>query len=472
MLLPQTKDGLTTEERAALATAYSAALAYRTSLPDAPACPRVPLDEAVARFRTGLDDEGRPAPQVITEITANAEGALHAMAAPTFFGYVLGGSHPVGVAADALVSAWGQNAGSSIETPAISGMERAVCDWLIELFGLPDGTGAGLVTGASVANFCGVLAARNALLAAQAWNVEQDGLIGAPPIPVLIGAEAHSAVTAALRYAGLGAGRAVRVATDSQGRIVVAAFAEALEACGAPPLVILQAGQINTGAFDRFAELIPMVRARGGWVHVDGAFGLWAAAVPDLAERCVGVQAADSWAVDLHKGLSAPFDAGVVLVRDRAALVRAMSARGAYLPAENAQWEPSDSTPELSRRARGVPSYAILRHLGRSGVRELILRHHRLACRAAARLKDEPGLQIVNEIAFNQVAVTCGEGEAGDRLTREVLAAVQARGKVYPSHGEYQGRQIIRISFSGYAMQAEHADLVAEEICTVWRDIR
>jgi len=472
MLLPQTQDGLTTEERAALATAYSAALAYRTALPDAAARPRVPLDEAVARFRTGLNDEGRPAPQVISEITTGAEGALHAMAAPTFFGYVCGGSHPVGVAADALVSAWGQNAGSSYETPAISGMERAVCDWLIELFGLPEGTGAGLVTGTSVANFCGVLAARNSLLAARGWDVEQDGLIGAPAIPVLIGAGAHSAVTAALRYAGLGAGRAIRVATDSQGRIVPAAFAEALAACDAPPLVILQAGQINTGAFDPFDQLIPMVRDRGGWVHVDGAFGLWAAAVPELAERSAGVEMADSWAVDLHKGLSAPYDAGVVLVRDRAALVAAMSARGAYLPAENAQWEPSDSTPELSRRARGVPSYAILRHLGRSGVQELILRHHRLALRAAARLSAEPGLQVVNEIAFNQVAVSCGKGEEGDRLTRDVLAAVQARAKVYPSHGEWQGRQIIRISFSGYAMQTEHADLVAEEICTVWREMR
>lgn len=471
MLLSHSPEGLTTEERAALATAYSAALAYRTGLPEAPARPRVSLDDAVARFRTRLDEEGAPGPQVITEITTRAEGALHAMAAPTFFGYVLGGSHPVGVAADALVSAWGQNAGSSVETPAISGMERAVCDWLIELFGLPEGTGAGLVTGASVANFCGVLAARNALLAAQGWDVEQDGLIGAPAVPVLIGAEAHSAVSAALRYAGLGAGRAVRVATDSEGRIEVAAFAEALAACEAPPLVILQAGQINTGAFDRFAELIPLVKARDGWVHVDGAFGLWAAAVPDLAGRCAGVQQADSWAVDLHKGLSAPFDAGVVLVRERAALVRAMSARGAYLPAENAQWEPSDSTPELSRRARGVPSYAILRHLGRAGVRDLILRHHRLACRAAARLAQEPGMQVVNEIAFNQVAVRCGEGAAGDRLTREVLAAVQARGKVYPSHGQWQGREIIRISFSGYAMQAEHADLVAEEIATAWRAI-
>ena len=469
MLLPEKQDGLTTEDRAALATAYSAALAYRTGLPNAPARPRISLDEAVDRYRTPLDEDGRPATQVISEITTLADGGLHAMAAPTFFGYVLGASHPVGVAADALVSAWGQNAGSSTETPAISGMERAVCDWLISFFGLPAECGAGLVTGASVANFCGVLAARNALLAAQGWDVEQDGLIGAPDIPVLIGAAAHSAVTAALRYAGLGAGRAVRVATDSEGRIEVDAFARALDACQAPPLVVLQAGQINTGNFDRFETLIPMVKARGGWVHVDGAFGLWATGVPELADRCAGAQLADSWAVDLHKGLSAPFDAGVVLVRNRPSLVAALSARGAYLPAENAHWEPSDSTPELSRRGRGVPSYAILRHLGRAGVREMILRHHKLARRTADRLRDEPGITVLNEVAFNQVAVCCGEGAAGDRLTRAVLKEVQNRGKVYPSHGEWQGREIIRISFSGYAMQEEHADLVAEEIRTAWR---
>lgn len=470
-MIPNTS-GLTAEQRAALATAYSAALNYRSELPQCPARPSVSLDAAVDRFRTPLEDQGHPATQVIADIATLADGALHAMASPTFFGYVLGGSHPVGVAADAMVSAWGQNAGSSVETPAITGMERAVCDWLIDLFDLPPETGAGLVTGASVANFCGVLAARHALLAAQGWDVERDGLFGAPDVPVLIGAEAHSAATAALRYAGFGAGRATRLATDDQGCVDPAALARALAVCTAPPLVILQAGQINTGAFDPFAEIVPQVKARGGWVHVDGAFGLWAAAVPELAHRCAGVQAADSWAVDLHKGLSAPFDAGVVLVRDRAALVAAMSARGAYLPAENAHWEPSDSTPELSRRARGVPSYALLRHLGKDGVREMILRHHRLACHAAARLEAEPGIRVVNDVVFNQVAVACAEGEDGDDQTRAVLDCVQHRARAYPSHGEWQGRQIIRISFSGYAMQVEHADLVADEIIAAWRAVQ
>ncbi|WP_417524614.1 pyridoxal phosphate-dependent decarboxylase family protein [Marinovum sp.] len=470
--MTQLSTGLTVEERAALATAYSAALAYRSNVSHHPARPSVGLDEAVARFRLPLSDHGEQAPQVITEITAAAEGALHAMTAPGFFGYVLGGSHPVGVAADALVSAWGQNAGSSTETPAITGMERTLCDWLVELFGLPEGTGAGLVTGASAANFSAVLAARHALLAAQGWDVEQDGLIGAPAIPVLIGADAHSAVTAALRYSGLGAGRAQRVATDEQGRIDPADFADKLARCEAPPLVILQAGQINTGAFDPFEALISQVHDRGGWVHVDGAFGLWATAVPELAHLCAGVARADSWAVDLHKGLSAPFDAGVVLVRDRAMLVAAMSARGAYLPAQNAEWEPSDSTPELSRRARGVPSYAILRHLGRSGVAELILRHHRLARRIATAVAAEPGLTVLNDVVFNQVAICCGDGPEGDRLTEAVLKQVQAQARVYPSHGAWRGRQIIRVSVSGYATRAEHADLVAEEIISAWRGVR
>ncbi|MGY3438309.1 pyridoxal phosphate-dependent decarboxylase family protein [Marinovum sp. KMM 9879] len=466
------ESGLTAEERAALATAYSAALEYRSNVNLGGARPVVPLDEAVARYRTPLDEEGQQAAQVISQITAKAEGAIHPMTAPSFFGYVCGASHPVGVAADALVSAWGQNAASSTESPAITGMERALCDWLIEMFGLPEKTGAGLVTGATVANFSAVLAARHALLAAQGWDVEEDGLLGAPAFPVLIGADCHSAITAALRYSGIGTGRAIRVATDDQGRICPEDFATKLAACEAPPLVILQAGQINTGAFDPFEALIGAVHDRGGWVHVDGAFGLWAAAVPELSQRCAGITEADSWAVDLHKGLSAPFDAGVVLVRDRRALVAAMSARGAYLPECNRHWDPSDSTPELSRRARGVPSYAIMRHLGQSGVREMILRHHQLAQHIAKRIEAEPGLTVLNDVVFNQVAICCGDGAEGNVQTDEVLHRVQERGRVYPSHGEWRGRRIIRVSVSGYGIFRKHADTLADEIISAWRGLQ
>jgi glutamate/tyrosine decarboxylase-like PLP-dependent enzyme len=315
----------------------------------------------------------------------------------------------------------------------------------------------------------GVMAARHALLAAQGWDVEAEGLFGAPEFPVLIGDDAHSAPLAALRYAGLGADRAVSVPTDTQGRIEPEAFRTALGRCTAPPLVILQAGQINTGSFDPFDELIPLVHEKQGWVHVDGAFGLWLAAVPDLAPRLAGVTLADSWAVDLHKWLNAPYDAGVAIVRDRSPLVSAMSARGAYLPDLTAHWEPPDSTPELSRRARGVPSYAILRHLGRDGVREMIRRHCNLAQSIADRLSAEPGLTVLNEIHSNQVAITCGEGPYGDALTQRVLKRVHDQGKVYPSHGVWAGRQIIRASVIGYAMQQDDADLLSSEIIAAHR---
>ncbi|MFD3189779.1 pyridoxal phosphate-dependent decarboxylase family protein [Sedimentitalea sp. HM32M-2] len=461
--------GLTDAQSQAIRAAADAALDFRETLGQGQARPQLSLDAAVAPFLEPLAETGLSETEVIGHIVKASEGGLHKMAAPSFFGYVLGASHPVGVAADFLVSAWGQNAGSSFETPAVTGMERAVCNWVIDLLSLPPGSGAGLVTGASVANMVGVMAARNRLLADQGWDVERDGLFGAAEIPVLIGRDAHSAPFAALRYAGFGAARAVQVATDAQGRIDPRAFEKALEACSAPPLVILQAGQINTGAFDPFSQLIPMVRARGGWVHVDGAFGLWLAAVPELADRLAGVELADSWAVDLHKWLNAPFDAGMVVVRDRAALVASMSARGAYLPETTAHWEPTDSTPELSRRARGVPSYAILRHLGRAGVREMVTRHCRLAGRIADGLAREPGLTVLNRIHSNQVTVACGEGTGADDQTMRVLRRVQERGRVYPTHGEWAGRQIIRISVIGYAMQDADADLVVSEIVAAWR---
>lgn len=461
--------GLSDAQARAMDTAARAARDYRETLADRPARPTLALDEAAGRFLGPLPDAGMPEDAVIAQILHDAEGGLHSMANPTFFGYVVGASHPVGVAADMLVSAWGQNAGSSFETPAVTGMERAVCDWVVDLLTLPAGSGAGLVTGGTAANMVGVMAARHKLLAAQGWDVEADGLFGAPEIPVLIGQDAHSAPYAALRYAGLGAARVRVVETDGEGRILPEAFRAALAEVEAPPLVVLQAGQINTGAFDPFGELIPMVRARQGWVHVDGAFGLWLAAVPELAPRLAGVQAADSWAVDLHKWLNAPFDAGVVIVRDRAPLVASMSARGAYLPDPTAHWEPSDSTPELSRRARGVPSYAILKHLGVAGVREMVARHCRLAARIAAAISAEPGLAVLNEIHSNQVAIACGEGPDGDSLTMRVLKRVQGRGRVYPTHGEWTGRQIIRASVIGYAMQDADADLLSDEIVEAFR---
>ncbi|WP_300436060.1 pyridoxal-dependent decarboxylase [uncultured Mameliella sp.] len=456
---------LNADEQRAIATAATLAAAYRDGLGTAPAVPEVRPEAMVGRFGEGVPDTGALADAVIREVVETATPGLHSHASPRFFGYVCGGSMPAGVAADMLVSAWGQNSASSWESPAVAEIEQVMCRWCLDLLDLPRDSGVGVVTGATVANTQAIMAARHALLDSEGWDVEERGMFGAPEVPVLIGADCHSAPLAGLRYAGFGAARAIRVETDDQGRIRPEAFEAALKGCAAPPLVILQAGQINTGAFDPFAEIIPMVRERGGWTHVDGAFGLWLRAVPDLRNRLAGVEEADSWAVDLHKWLSAPYDAGLCITRDRGPLVAAMTARGAYLPDPSNTWEPSDSTLELSRRARGVPSYVILKHLGRAGVQELVARHCRLAKRAADRLSQDPGIEVLNEVSANQISLSCGS----DALTAAVLARVHDRGKVYPSHGAWRGRQIIRISIINYATTETDVDLLCDEILSARR---
>ena len=456
------------DDQRAMATAASQAIAYRAGLGAAKAIPEHRPDEIKPQIIRDLPVAGEDADRVIETLVSQATPGMHSHASPRFFGYVCGGSMPVGVAADFLVSAWGQNSASSWESPSIAVIEQTVCDWCLNLLNLPNDCGVGLVTGATVANTQAIMAARDALLARQGWKSAEKGLFGAPEIPVLIGADAHSAPLAGLNYAGFGMGRAKQVATDSEGRIRIDALKESLETCAAPPLVILQAGQINTGAFDPFAEAIPLIQAAGGWVHVDGAFGLWLNAVPDLRHRLAGVEEADSWAVDLHKWLNAPYDAGLCIVRDRGHLVASMSARGAYLPDLGETWEPSDSTLELSRRARGVPSYAILRHLGVDGVREMIMRHCTLARHLAARLSSEPGIEVLNAVASNQVAIAC----ENDDTTTRVLERVQERGHVYPSHGEWRGRKIIRASIINHATTQADVDLLADEILSAHKSSR
>ncbi len=461
-LLPIDADGAQAMDAAA-----GHAVAYRQGLAEARVTPALRPADVLARFDLDLPAEGQPALAVIDDLVAQATDGIHGHASPRFFGYVCGGSMPVGAAADFLVTAWGQNAASSWESPAVAVIEQVLCRWCLDLLGLPPDCDAGIVTGATVANAQAIMAARDALLARQGWNVGEQGLFGAPEIPVLIGADAHSAPLAGLRYAGFGIGRAVRVATDEQGRIRLDALQAALAACESPPLVILQAGQINTGAFDPFAEAVPMIHQHGGWAHVDGAFGLWLHAVPELRHHLAGVDLADSWAVDLHKWLNAPYDAGLCLVRNRADLVSAMTARGAYLPAQGATWEPSDSTLELSRRARGVPSYAILRHLGADGVRAMIARHCAMARYLADQLADKPGIEVLNTVVANQVAIAC----ASDALTEEVLRRVQARGRVYPSHGVWQGRKIIRASIINHATDRADIDLLVAELLSALHDL-
>jgi len=451
---------LSADEKRAMQAAAELSLEFRASLEMMPARPDLRPDDLLPRFATPLPETGESAEAVIRRLAADAAPGLHAHAAPRFFGYVCGGSMPVGTAADFLVSAWGQNSASAKESPSVAVIEQTLCRWCLELLNLPPDCGVGVVTGGTVANTQAIIAARDALLARQGWDAGEQGVFQAPDIPVLVGADAHSAPIAGLRYAGFGQRRAQRVKTDAEGRICLEALEQALKNCDRPPLVILQAGQINTGAFDPFEQAIPMVHAAGGWVHVDGAFGLWLHAVPELRDRLAGVDAADSWAVDLHKWLNAPYDAGLCIVRNRADLVRAMTARGAYLPELEDTWEPSDSTLELSRRARGVPSYAIIRHLGADGVREMVARHCALAEYLAGRLTDIEGLNVVNTVASNQVAIACDTDEA----TTRVLQQVQANGKVYPSHGEWHGQQIIRVSIINFATDRADIDLLVQEL--------
>ncbi len=454
----------------ALRRALSHAVAYRNGMDGRPIPARIDAAEAMRRFGGPLNEEPRPPAEVIDRMAIDAADGLTLCPSPGFHGFVIGGSHPAGVAADMLVSAWGQNAAYAALAPSVAAMESAVCRWAIEMMGLPPESGAGITTGATLGTMIGLMAARHSLLGRAGWDVEARGLFGAPEVQVVIGDEAHSAIPASLRYIGFGAERVHKAPVDDQGRILHDDFARILDRLSGPILVILQAGHINSGAFDPFARLIPLARAKGAWVHVDGAFGLWVRAVPALAHRLEGVDGADSWAVDLHKWLNAPYDAALVIVRDRAALVGAMSAHAGYLPDRSAIWDPADSVPELSRRARGVPSYAILRTLGASGVREMVARHCQLAERVSAGLAAITDVTVMNEPASNQISFRVGNGEAGDAWTGRVLAQVQAEGRNFPSHGVWKGRQIIRVSLSNHATTGADIDALLASVATAVRD--
>jgi glutamate/tyrosine decarboxylase-like PLP-dependent enzyme len=374
--------------------------------------------------------------------------ATMAMAGPRFFGFVIGGSLPVTLAANWLASAWDQNTAFRAITPATAELEQIALDWLVGLFGLPTGTGGAFVTGATVANFCGLAAARHAALARVGWDVEANGLFGAPPISVVVGDEVHASLIKALGMVGLGRNRVIRVPVDGQGRM----RADRLPKIDAPSIVCLQAGNVNTGAFDPF-EIIAWAHSGGAWVHVDGAFGLWAKASPLTRALADGLENADSWATDLHKYLNVPYDSGLALVRDPDALRAAMSVTAAYLPSESPYRDPADYTPELSRRARGVEVWAALRTLGTSGVEQLIERTCRHAERFAEGLRNA-GHAILNDVVLNQVLVSFGTAE----VTRRVITEVQNEGTAWCGGTVWQGQTAMRISVSSWATQEEDVE--------------
>lgn len=400
-----------------------------------------------ARERVSLLDEPLPKhtsdpAETIALLDDVGSPASVAMAGPRFFGFVIGGALPVTVAANWLATAWDQNSALHAVTPAIAVMEQTALRWLIDLFGLPESCGGAFVTGATVANFTALAAARHALLARVGWNVEADGMFGAPPITVIVSEEAHPSVTKSLGMLGFGRSRVTRLPVDEQGRIRT----EALPVISGPTLVCVQAGNVNTGSFDAIGELARWAHAGNAWLHVDGAFGLWVAATPTRAYLTDGIALADSWATDAHKWLNTPYDSGLAIVRDPHALQAAMAITAAYLPTESPYRNPADFTPELSRRARGVEVWAALRHLGRDGVAELIDRCCRHATRFAEGLSDA-GYQILNDVVLNQVLVAFGDSEK----TQRVIAAIQEDGTCWCGVTEWQGHKAMRISVSSWA---------------------
>jgi glutamate/tyrosine decarboxylase-like PLP-dependent enzyme len=457
--------------------AHEAALTYRASLDSRSYRPDQDYRQMCDHFREPIPEDGRSGTDVIKELAERADPGLMSMAGPRFFGWVLGGSDPVGVAADWLVSAWGQNAGYHTPTPSAAAIEQVAAVWLTEILRLPPGASVGFTTGATVANMVALCAARGHVLRAQGWDVETAGLFGAPEIHLFVGADAHTSIFSALSYTGLGTERAVRVPTDGNGRMKADALADAMREMHGPRIVIAQAGQINTGAFDPFDEIVTIAREHGAWVHVDGAFGLWARASARHRHLTSGIDRADSWAVDGHKWLQVPFDCGYVIVRDPEPHRKAMATGANYLPSvENEDRVPSDFVPELSRRARAVPTWAMIKTLGRRGIEQLVDRHCRIAGEIARTLAAEPGIEILNDVVLNQVIVRFGgdlEGERGsDQLTADVIDAVQAGGECFVAGARWHGQWVMRISVICSATTEQEAARSCMAIIGAWRQVR
>lgn len=459
---------------AALDAAHRHARAFHRSRATRPPAATAGFAALLDAFGGPTPETGMPASEAIEQLAAAAGPGLMGSAGPRFFGWVVGGSHPAGVAADWLTSVWGQNAGCYEGAPAAAVAEQVAAQWLIDLLGLPPECSVGITTGATMSNFVCLAAARGALLRRVGWDVEADGLFGAPPIAVFIGDDAHASVFAALRYLGFGERSVIRIATDEAGRMRVDALRAALAHCCGPHIVIAQAGHIMTGAFDPIGEIAALTRARGGWLHVDGAFGLWARACPARAVLAQGVECADSWATDAHKWLQAPYECGCAFVRDADAHRRAMTIGAGYLPNadEGGVRDPVHYAPELSRRARGFVLWALLRTLGRSGIAAMIERHCVLARRLACRLADEPGIAVLNEVELNQVVVRFGGHEVahiGDALTEATIKRVQQAGVCFALGAQWRGRRVMRVSVIAWATTEDDIDRAAESMIEAWR---
>nr|BFE61145.1 aminotransferase class V-fold PLP-dependent enzyme [Dactylosporangium thailandense] len=434
---------------AALAAADAHARAWLASLAARSVPPRADADQLAPAVGGALPEEPSDPGEVVDLLARSAEPGLMAMPSGRFYGWVIGGTLPAALGADWLVSAWDQNAAMRYPTPATAALEEAAGAWVLDLLGLPGGADVGFVTGATMANFTGLAAARRHVLARRGWDLDAGGLFGAPRIRVLVGEERHDTLDLALRYLGLGA--PTPVAADEQGRIRLDALAEALRTGGdEPTIVCLQAGNVHSGSFDPIGEAAELAHRHGAWVHVDGAFGLWAAASPRLRHLVPGLERADSWATDGHKTLNVPYDCGISIVADPSAMRAAMGVRASYLiePAgPGGPADPFEKVPELSRRARGVPVWAALRSLGRRGVAEMVDGFARNALRLAEGIAAIDGAEVLNDVVFTQVCAAFGDDERTAAVTRALLDD----GRAWMSGSTWRGRAILRVSVSNWS---------------------
>lgn len=456
------------DRTAGLAAAAQHAQAFLDGLDERPVAARVDATAVHDALGGPLPERGEDPDTVIDALVAGADPGLVASAGPRHFGFVIGGALPAALAADWLVSAWDQCAAFHSLSPAAAALEEVVSAWTRELFGLPADASVGFVTGGQGANTTCLAAARHQVLAKAGWNVEDDGLTGAPPIHILCGEQAHATIYTALRQLGLGADTAVRVTADDQGRMRPDALRDALARSDGPAIVCAQAGNVATGAFDAFEPIADACAGRDAWLHIDGAFGLWAAAAPALQHLTEGVERADSWAVDAHKWLNVPYDGAMAIVADADAHVAAMSLAGPYLVADPGQRDNTNYVPESSRRARVIPIYAALRSLGRSGVAELIERNCAQARRMAQRLSRIPGARIVNDVVLNQVLLQL---PGGDDANRAAVAAVQRDGTCWLGGTTWNGQYVLRVSVSNWATADDDIDRSADAIARAAQSI-
>lgn len=446
--------------RELLVAAAERAIDYLERLDERGVAPDPAAVARLAELDVPLPDGPSPADQTVALLDAHSAATM-AMAGRRFFGFVIGGALPAALAANWLAGAWEQNAALAGITPLAAKLEDVALRWLRELLGLPSETGVGFVTGATMANFTCLAAARHTVLAHAGWDVEADGMFGAPAVTVVVGEEAHPTLFKSLGLAGFGRNRVVRVPVDGQGRM----RADAFPAIAGPTIVCLQAGNVNTGAFDPAPEIISKAKSAGAWVHVDGAFGLWAAAAPTRAHLLAGYADADSWATDAHKYLNTPYDSGLAFVRYPEVLQAAMSVSAAYLPV-SATRDPANFTPELSRRARGIEVWAALHSLGRTGIADLVERTCRYATRFAEALR-AAGYTILNDVVFNQVLVAFGDAAR----TRRVIAGVQQDGTCWCGGTVWQGQTAMRISVSSWATTAADVERSLEAMIRVARAV-